>query len=103
MQNNKLLELKNVKIDRNIYPDVRVYGLERAFDVTDHDDDYGFGESAQVITGIYFDLVVIHLYDCVVEIDAENKSWQSVKKQVTEHIFDDHEFMQQWQDMEFKE
>ena len=98
----KPTELTAVTIDSITYPSVDIYGLKRTFDITDHNDDYGFGDSAQVITGIDFDLIVINLYGDSIEIDAENEAWESVKKQVTEHIFDDVEFMREWQDREFK-
>lgn len=95
-------EFKSVKIDGNKY-DIDVHDLEYTMDITDHNDDYCFGESAQVITDIDFDFVVIHLYGGQIEIDSHNEKWESIKKQVSEHIFDDHEFMAEWQDREFGE
>jgi hypothetical protein len=100
MCNNKPTELTAVTIDGNEYDNVSVYGLSYTFDITDHTDDYGFGESAQVITNIDFDLVVIHLYGDTVDIDTHNKDWESVKKQVSEHILEDEEIMKEWQDRE---
>ena len=103
MKDNKPTELTAVTIDGITYPNVSAYGLERTFDITDEFDIHGFGESAQVITGINFDLVIIHLYDDTIEIDTHNKHWESVKKQVTNHILDDFELMKEWQDREFRE
>jgi hypothetical protein len=102
MQDNKPTELTAVTVDGNEYDNVSVYGLERTFDITDHADIHGFGESAQVITGIHFDLVIIHLYDDTIEIDTHNKHWGKIKEQVTNHILDDFEFMREWQGGEFK-
>ena len=102
MKDNKPTELTAVTIDGITYPNVSVYGLERTWDVTDHADIHGFGESEQVITRINFDLVIIHLYGGTIEIDTKNKHWESVKKQVTNHILDDFEFMKEWQEREFK-
>ena len=96
-------ELTDVTIDGIVYPNVEIHGLKYTNHITDHDDIYGFGESAQVITDINFDLVIIHLYGGTIKIDTNNKDWESVKKQVTDHIFNDKEFMQEWQDREFGE
>ena len=96
----KPTELISVKILGNTY-DIDVYGLTNTGHITDHDDSYGFGESAQVITNIDFDLVIIHLYGGTINIDTNHENWESVKKQVAEHILNDHEFMQAWQEREF--
>lgn len=101
MEDNKPLELKNVRIDDITFPFVQVYGLSIKDFRIDHADKYGYGEGTTVITDIDFDLVIIHLYDGQIEIDTHSKYWESIKKQVKEHIFDDHEFMQQWQEREF--
>jgi len=101
MQDNKPTELTSITIDGITYPSVTIYGLTNAGHITDHSDEYCFGDSAQVITGIDFDLVVIHLYGGTIEVDTHNEHWQSVKKQVAEHILNDHEFMQAWQDRDF--
>ena len=93
-------EFKTVNIDGNTY-DIDVHDLHYTMDITDHNDDYGFGESAQVITHIDFDLVVIHLYGGQVEIDASYADYVKIKEQIKIHIFHDHEFMQEWQDKEF--
>jgi hypothetical protein len=98
----KPTELISVKILGNTY-DIDVYGLTNTGHITDHDDSYGFGESAQVITNIDFDLVIIHLYGGTIDIDTNHDNWESVKKQVAEHILNDHEFMQAWQDRELGE
>ena len=101
MQGNKPTELTAVTIDGITYPSVTVYGLINTGHITDHYDVYGFGESAQVIINIDFDLVVTWLDDVATNIDCTNANWQSVKEQVAEHIVNDHEFMQAWQAREF--
>lgn len=95
-------EFKSVKIDGNKY-DIDVHDLEYTMDITDHNDDYCFGESAQVITDIDFDLVTIEIFNRLESFDVWHSRWAYIKKQVSEHILDDHEFMQEWQDREFKE
>jgi hypothetical protein len=95
-------EFKDVKIDGNTY-DLDVHDLRVHNWVRDFNDIYGYGDNACVITDIDFDLVVIHLYDDQIEIDNTNKAWQSIKKQVSERILDDYEFMQEWQNREFGE
>ena len=102
MQDNKPTELTAVTIDGITY-DVTVYGLINTGHITDHNDSYCFGESAQVITNIDFDSVTAWIGDVATDIDCTNENWQSVKKQVAEHIVNDHEFMQAWQDRELKE
>lgn len=99
----KTTELKNVKIDGIVYHNIEVHGLDMLFWLTDFKDEYGFGEYARVITDVCFDLIIIHLYGGVIEIDTHNKDWESVEKQVKEHILNDKEFMQEWQDREFSE
>ena len=96
-------ELSAVTIDGTTYPSVTVYVLTNTGHITDHDDSYCFGESAQVITNIDFDLVVTWLDGVATDIDCTNENWQSVKEQVAKHIVNDHEFMQAWQDREFGE
>lgn len=103
MEDNKPLELNNVKIDDITFPFVQVYGLSVKDFRVDHNDKYDFGEGATVITDIDFDLVIIHLYDGQIEIDTHNKHWQSVSEQVKNYIMEDYEFMKQWQEREFAE
>lgn len=103
MQDNKPLELKNVKIDDIVFPFVQVYGLSVKDFRIDHDDKYGYGESATVITDIDFDIVSINIFGREHSFDVWHDYWQTIEKQVKEHIFDDRELMQQWQDREFAE
>ena len=95
-------EFKAVKIDGNTY-DIDVHGLANVISVYDHSDEYCFGTGARVIIEVDFELVIIHLYGGVIEIDDTNEAWQSIKKQIAEHILDDHEFMREFQDKEFGE
>lgn len=95
-------EFKAVKIDGNSY-DIDVHDLHRTMDITDHNDDYCFGESAQVITDFDFGTVVIHVFDNQIDIDCNHSEYDKIKEQIKIHIFDDHEFMAEWQDREFAE
>ena len=94
-----ITEFQSVKINGNVY-DLDVHDLYFTDWKVDHDDEYGFGESADVITGIDFDFVVIHLYGGQIEVDSHNEHWESVKKDVTEHILADREFMIDFQNRE---
>ena len=103
MQDNKPIELTNVVINGVTFKEVAVYGLKRTHDITDHENECGFGESAQVIIGINFDLVIVYFPDnFLIEFTEKHEQWETIKKQVTNHILDDFEFMKEWQERELK-
>jgi hypothetical protein len=95
-------EFKDVKIDGNKY-DLDVHGLANVISVYDHHDEYCFGAGARVIIEVNFECVIIHAFGSHIDITPFHADWQSIKKQVAEHILDDHEFMREFQDKEFSQ
>jgi hypothetical protein len=101
MQDNTIYEFKDVLIDGNKYF-VNLHDLKIHDWVCDVNDIYGYGKNECVITDISFTAVIIHLYGGEIEVLPDNEDWKSVAKQVTNHIFEDVDFMQDWQNREFK-
>lgn len=87
-------------VDSKLY-DIFISDLTYTNYIIDHNGDYGFGESATVITDINFDLIVTQFDDEKNEIDQQSHIWLDIYDQIKSEILDNYDFMKEWQEEEF--
>lgn len=97
-----LHEFKSVKIKDTVYELIHVYDLQPTMRIIDHNDEYGRGDSAEVITDIDFGGIFLFPSEGdYVYLSHGHDDYLEFKRQIKNHIFDDVDFMDWLHEKEF--